>query len=135
MNLDFVRGESQEYSKLTSTNARNYAFAGIAIVWVLSNESSGEALNYLSLWIFALALLLDLLQYAVGTLIWAVFDSCQQKKLKKKFGHEENAHKKIEGADFEAPWYINWPTMTFFIAKTSSVIVGYIALLWAVIAQ
>jgi len=130
MNLAFVRNESQEYSKLTSSNSRNLAFAGIAVVWILSSESATEALNYFALWFFGLALFLDLMQYFLGTILWAGFDRYQQNKLKTKFNNE-NAQVELE--EFDAPWWINYPTMICFVFKPIAVLVGFGHLLYSII--
>ncbi|KZK69134.1 hypothetical protein A1L58_16695 [Shewanella baltica] len=132
MNLDFVRNESQEYSKLTSTNARNYALAGIAVVWILSSKNASDALNYFALWCFGFALFMDLLQYSLGAVMWAVFDSYKQNKLKEQF--ESNAEK-VEAEDFEAPFWMNWPTMACFVLKPIAVLVGFAHLLHSIMPQ
>jgi hypothetical protein len=122
MNLDFVRNESQEYSKLTSTNARNYALAGIAVVWILSSKNASEALNYFALWCFGFALFMDLMQYSLGAVMWAAFDALKQYELKKQFGADDQ---KIEADDFEAPNWMNWPTMVCFTLKPIAVLIGF----------
>jgi hypothetical protein len=130
MNLEFVRGESQEYSKLASTNARNYALAGIAVVWILSSKNAADALNYFALWCFGFTLFMDLMQYSLGTVMWAGFDAYKQKKLKQQFGDDAE---KIEAEDFEAPFWFNWPTMVCFVLKPTAVLIGFGQLLYSMI--
>jgi hypothetical protein len=62
-------------------------------------------------------LALDLLQYAVATSIWGIF---QRHKEKSGVG---------EDADFLAPKQFNWPTIVFFVLKAVSIIAAYIYLL------
>ncbi|MEI8657057.1 hypothetical protein [Vibrio sp. Hal054] len=130
MNLDFVRNESQEYSKLTSTNARNYALAGIAVVWILASKNAADALNYFALWCFGFALFMDLMQYSLGAVMWASYDAYKQHKLKQQFCGDAE---KIEAEDFEAPFWFNWPTMFCFVLKPIAVLVGYVHLLLSMI--
>ncbi|MEZ8991293.1 hypothetical protein AB4571_03870 [Vibrio breoganii] len=54
--------------------------------------------------------------------MWSGFDAFKQKDLKRQFDEDS---KKIEAADFEAPYWFNWPTMTCFILKPIVVLAGF----------
>ncbi|EKO4002955.1 hypothetical protein SPN99_004059 [Vibrio fluvialis] len=130
MNLAFIRQEVDAYTKACSDLSRQMAFAGIAILWVLSNKESSSIsttlLKDFQLWFFAAALMADLLQYIVGSVFWFYQDRLIESKLKKRFGADTE---KIEAEDFEVTSLGNTLTWILFFIKVGLVALGYITLL------
>tara|TARA_Y100000296_G_C5094850_1_gene216805 strand:- start:427 stop:771 length:345 start_codon:yes stop_codon:yes gene_type:complete len=101
--------------------ARQLAFAGIAVIWIFTNnEDGGMSLPASLLWpalIFVSALASDFLQYVSMSLVWFFFTRHKEKQL---------------GADFEGSFSwspaINYPGYTFFWLKCSLVLAGYLLL-------
>ncbi len=133
MKLAFVLQEAQDYSKLTSTNSRNLAFAGIAVVWILSSKSPEAVINQVALWFFCLALCFDLVHYTIGYVLWERFSLSKQDELFTKYEKDSDMITKIENHDFTAPSWINKPTRILFVLKPCLVILGYIFLLFSMI--
>ncbi|EJA7361166.1 hypothetical protein L9W73_17720 [Vibrio aestuarianus] len=126
MNLDFVRQECQDYSKATSEAARRLALAGIAIVWLLADKDKEEVLNFLPIWFFLICLCFEFVQYVWGYTSWLIFDYVKENALQDKYGDDGAS---IEEADFEAPFWMNYPTNFFFFLKIVFVSIGYYFLL------
>lgn len=109
------------YSGKTSDLVRQLGLAGIAVVWIFKVDVQGipkipQALLP-PLILIVLGLALDLLQYAVATSIWGIFQ-----RRKELSGIADDA-------DFLAPKQLNWPTIVFFVLKAASIIAAYVYLL------
>lgn len=109
------------YSGKTSDLVRQLGLAGIAVIWIFKYEVEGvpkipEALLP-PLILIVLGLALDLLQYAVATSIWGIFQ-----RRKELSGVSDDT-------DFLAPKQFNWPTISFFVLKAASIIAAYVYLL------
>lgn len=109
------------YSGKTSDLVRQLGLAGIAVIWIFKYNVEGvpkipEAL-LLPLILIVLGLALDLLQYAVATSIWGIFQ-----RRKELSGVSDDT-------DFLAPKQFNWPTISFFVLKAASIIAAYVYLL------
>jgi hypothetical protein len=122
MNLKDARDLYYYYSGKTSDLVRQLGLAGIAVIWLFKYDAQGvpkvpEALA-LPLILIVLGLALDLLQYAVATSIWGVF---QRQKEKSSDGKKD--------PDFLAPKQFNWPTVAFFTTKAIAIIAAYVYLL------
>jgi hypothetical protein len=110
------------YSGKTSDLVRQLGFAGIAIIWIFKYDVQGtpqipQALLP-PLILIVLGLALDFLQYAVATSIWGVFQ------------RNKEVSGTAEDVDFLAPKQLNWPTITFFVLKVTSIMAAYVYLLW-----
>jgi hypothetical protein len=109
------------YSGKTSDLVRQLGLAGIAIIWIFKYDVQGIPKIPLELLVplilIVLGLALDLLQYAVATSIWGIFQR----------------RKEISGitddAEFLAPKQFNWPAIFFFILKAVAIIAAYAYLL------
>ena len=117
MKLKDARDNYYFYSGKTSDLVRQLGLAGIAVIWIFKYEVQGvpkipEALS-LPLLLIVLGLAFDLLQYAVATSIWGIFQR----------------HKEVRGiaedADLIAPKEFNWPGIVFFVLKFVSIIAAY----------
>jgi hypothetical protein len=127
VNVDEAREHYYTHSGLASSAARQLAFAGIAIVWILATQdivvvtvAAGE-LRAPLLW-FVIALALDLLQYYWLAAFFGVFS-----RLKEKRGEYE-----FNGV----PSWGNRVGITCFVAKGIAVAIGYFllaAILWPVL--
>jgi hypothetical protein len=127
MKLSDAREAYESLSGKVSDIVRQLSLAGIGLVWVFKPEASNsQALNPLlfkaALFIF-LALLLDFLQYLVGTIIWFAFFRRKEKQGKK------------EKDEFLAPAKLTWPTWIFFYLKSAMMLMAYgcyiIPFLWS----
>lgn len=121
MKLKDARDLYYFYSGKTSDLVRQLGLAGIAVIWIFKYDVQGipkipQALLP-PLILIVLGLALDLLQYAVATSIWGIFQ-----RRKEVSGIADDV-------DFLAPKQFNWPTIAFFVLKTSSIIAAYVYLL------
>lgn len=109
------------YSGKTSDLVRQLGFAGIAVIWIFKYDVQGipkiPQAFLPPLKFIVLGLALDLLQYAVATSIWGIFQ-----RRKEVSGIKDDA-------DFLAPKQFNWPTICFFVLKTASIVIAYVYLL------
>ena len=100
--------------------ARTAAFAGIALIWVFKIDTRGEPSLPIGLLIptifFASALVFDLLQYVLSTIIWGSFHRYHEKRLKKSRKNPTLSHEP----------YLTWPIWGSFILKIVAVGAGYI---------
>jgi hypothetical protein len=121
MNLREAREAYYEYSGKASDLARQLGFAGIAIIWVFKNEATEQSglLPREFLWpgVFIVATLgMDLLHYVIGSLMWG-----RLARTKEKAGFSDDR-------DFDAPAWVNWPTICLFAGKSVSVVIAYVLL-------
>lgn len=118
MSLDRWWGAYQEFSGLASSVSRQTAFAGIAVVWVLSNNEPGNvALPADLLWpsLFLVgALVCDFLQYFVSSVVWHFYAKYKEREL---------------GVDYDGddphPSQLNLPGVVFYYGKCLAVMAGY----------
>jgi hypothetical protein len=105
----------------TSDLVRQLALAGIAIIWIFRYEVDGTPKIpqpfATPLILIGVGLALDLLQYALATAVWGIFQR------RKELGGT------LEEADFKAPRQFNWPTIVLFAAKVSTIAWAYFLLL------
>jgi hypothetical protein len=118
MKLKDARAFYEFFSAKASDIIRQLGFAGIAIIWVFKNSSSETSglLPREFLWpgvLIVATLASDLLHYLSATLAWGRYS---RNKERADVGEE---------AEFEAPRWINWPSLFFFGLKTLCVIVAY----------
>src|SRR5688572_22594272 len=115
------------HSGKASDVARQLAFAGIAVIWVLRVQDESTiplpAALLLPLLLLALSLAADLLQYVSATISWGSFHRYHEKRE----GHET-------AEQIRAPRWLNWPGLAFFTIKLLLVSAAYLALgkyLWS----
>ncbi len=118
MKLNDAKAAYEALSGKASDIVRQLSFAGIALIWLFHTDSKeGTALDQGLLraaWFIFLTLLLDFLQYLVGTVIWFLY-----------FRHKEKSGTS-EDAEFLAPARINWPMWVFFFLKSAATLTAYI---------
>jgi hypothetical protein len=123
MKLSKYRETYYEFSGKASDVARQLAFAGIALVWIFRIDSRPAPSLPRELLppscFLALALALDLLQYALAALIWGTFHRYHEKRLKDK----------RKDPELTAPPYFNWPAQICFLIKLVSVVIAYILII------
>lgn len=104
------------YSGKVSDIIRQLALGGIAIIWLFQiAEGSSRTLPselFLPLKLIVATLVADLLQYAVGGVLWSMY-------------HRYKEGRVAEGESFKAPFIINWPAIFFYYAKVVLIIVAY----------
>ncbi|MET4599236.1 MULTISPECIES: hypothetical protein [Stenotrophomonas] len=124
MKIANYRDVYYSFSSKTSDISRQLSFAGIAFIWVFKPEDAvPTAIPPELLWpagLFVLALALDLLHAAYGTLAWGIFSR-----------HHEKRGVALDD-EFDAPSWLNWPALTFFWGKVLAVIVAYAVTLFYV---
>lgn len=123
MPLRNAEGAKDAYSSVASTIVRQLALGGIALVWFIKigkPEAGGIKWHsdlMLPMALFALALLLDLLQYVWGTVAWdRIFSSAEAEG---------------KGLDdlISPPEWVNKVTYWLFMGKVVAVIAAYFILL------
>ena len=120
MKIADALGYYRAHSTKTSDLARQLAFAGFGIVWVLRGTGAGLAqfpapARSAALW-FAWALAADLAQYAFATMCWGIYH-----RYKERLVDDEE--------EFRAPVGINALAVIAFGAKLLLVAAGYWQLL------
>ena len=125
MQLKDSRNKYYYYSERTSNIGRYIAFAGFAIIWSLKSEFSINDIHEWpihAIWLLTITIILDLLQYVTGTMVWAIYSRRKEKEL----DFDENK-------EFFVPNRINWPTLTFFWLKIVFLFSAYIYLFFSVL--
>ena len=132
MSLDSLRGAYTDLSGIASTVARQLAFAGIALIWIFKTDQSDGliAIPIGLLWPtvgLIIALALDLLQYAVASLVWGSFARIKERQLREHARDAEQLEELSNNVD--APAWLNWPSIAFFWGKLFAVLSSYVLLL------
>lgn len=114
------RSDFYALSGKASDATRQLALAGIAVVWIFKvqdgqNISVPRELLAPALF-FVVALALDLLQYALASLIW------------EGFLHYHSKHGAKDEDEVDAHWKWNMPANFCFVMKIVGVICGYLLL-------
>jgi len=118
MKLNDARENYYFFSGKTSELIRQLGLAGIAIIWIFKRDVAGlpkvppELIR--PLWLIALGLAFDMLQYATSTLIWGTYQ-----RHKELAGVNENA-------EFKAPRWFNWPGITLITLKVVVIAFAYV---------
>ena len=125
ISIEKVRETYYTATATASTLGRQLAFAGIAIVWVLSGSSltneGGLSVQDDLLWVSALLILglaVDLLQYLVRAAVWGVY------------GLYLERNRKTKGSPATL---VNWIPIAFFVTKMFLISSAYVLLLVAVL--
>ena len=110
------------FSEKAGDNARHLSFAGIAIIWIFKigeglEISFPEGLKTAFI-LFSISLLLDILHYCAGTIIWGTFHRTYEKK------EDYDEQKKVYASK-----YLCWPINFFLVTKLISVALGYVFIL------
>ncbi len=117
MKISDARAAYDSFTSKTSEIARQLSFAGIALIWIFKPEDAPPTEIPPPLLIpailFVVALGLDLLHAAYGSLAWGAFGRYHERK-----GISETN-------DITAPAYINWPSIVFFWGKVIAVVAAY----------
>ena len=117
MKLEEYKKDSYEFSKSTSDLVRQFAFAGIAIIWIFKLDNAKIHLIpqelLVPLFLFIITLAFDLFQYFIPSIIWTMF-----------YKHHES---KGRGGDFElkASKWLSRPGWICYYCKLITLIVGY----------
>jgi hypothetical protein len=118
MKIQGYRDTYYLYSGKVSDVCRPLALAGFAILWLFKQEANGQiAIPHdlrLPGFLIVLGLLADILQYAVGAIIWFFFYRCKEKE-----GVKEEDEIPLHSGLLEVP------IQFFFIAKAGLFIVAY----------
>lgn len=117
MKLEKYKEDSYEFSKQASELIRQFAFAGIAVIWIFKAEESENTPIIPTELIWPLLLLVgtlvfDLFQYLIPTIIWTVFYRVKEKRVN-------------PDEDIKAPAWLSFPGWICFTFKTISLLIGY----------
>lgn len=117
MKLEDTRSAYEALSGKASDIIRQISLAGVGLIWIFrsgtdTSLSVEPQLLKAALFIF-LALVLDFLQYLLGTSIWFIY-----------FRYRE--HKGTNDADeFQASPKLNWPMWALFYIKSAMMLIAY----------
>jgi len=118
MKLEKYKEESYEFSKLSSDLVRQFAFAGIAIIWIFKFDKPAEHLIpselFCPLLFFVATLVFDLLQYLIPTIIFSIF-----------FRYYEKKHKGKTDVDIKASGWLSVPGWICFVLKSVCLSIGF----------
>ncbi len=113
--IDYLK-DYQFFSGEASKLARQFGFAGLAVIWIFRNESAGGAIPSPLIppaLLIVVSLGLDFLHYVVAATIWGCF-------------HTKLERKEIPAdEDVQAPAWYNWPALVFFGGKLLAMLVAY----------
>ena len=128
MKLEEYKKDSYEFSKLTSDLVRQFAFAGIAIIWIFKFDKIEQHLIppalIKPLLFFVATLAFDLFQYLVPTIIWTIF-----------FRYYEKKNKGKTEVDIKASGWLSSPGWFCFILKIITLAIGYIYIVSFIISK
>lgn len=123
MPLSDYRETYYEASAKAGDVARQLAFAGIAVVWLFRlGQDSGPAIPQpliLPAILLVLSLGFDLLQYITATIVWGIFQWCEDRKL--------NDPK--DDPDIDSPNWLPVPQFILFWSKLVCVVAAYLLLI------
>lgn len=120
MNITDLERAKTLFTGKASDVLRQFAFAGIAVIWVLRIDESAQPIPtelQPILALFGLALALDLLQYVISSVIWSIY---YRWKLREKLA---------EATEFLEPRWITAPGYALFLSKMAIALVGWVLLL------
>lgn len=134
MKFGLARQHYREFSGLTSTTARQLAFAGIAAIWIF-RPTSASGLGLPAPLLFSLAglasfLLLDLMQYVYATAAWGIFQFQHEPTAK-----QSNPANEEEGEVPDSPDHINIATLVFFWLKIPLLLCAHAIFVWWLISE
>jgi len=115
MKLSYVRNSFDTFSGKVSDLSRQFAFAGIAVIWIFKVDNKTKynlpIELYRPLYLFCFGLLTDLFQYVYGTVAWGIVLRVCKK-------YKENEEISIKRA-------INIPTWILFVFKVLFLLLAY----------
>ena len=133
MKLSEARNAYYNSSDTASKIGRQAAYAGIAAIWIFKGVNDGIYVLadnlYVPLFLFILALTLDLAHYLYKSLVWGWYSYHHHQR----HGPEKDPDH-IEVVPQE---YINWLSLVFFWGKSLTLATGYIFLLsylWTIVS-
>lgn len=132
MKLKDLKADYEDRSRKASDVARQLAFAGIAIVWVFRVSGTTFLPNdlLLPLALFALVLILDVLQYSWGGFVYWIAYRNKERSLR-----ADQTVPDAEAVDFTLPeWLANvgWMLLT---TKLVVIVGGYSVLTWGLFGR
>lgn len=119
MNLSDLERAKSTYTGKASDVVRQFAFAGIAIIWLLRLDKAAQPIPaelQPILALFGLALALDLLHYTVSSVIWTIY---YRVKLRENLA---------DGTEFAEPSWITWPGYLLFGGKIAAALTAWTCL-------
>jgi hypothetical protein len=128
VNLQDARENYYFYTGKASDLARYLGFAGLGLIWIFATELTDQQRIPTSLVpaaiFIVIGLALDLLQYLVAGASWGIFQRVKERQLTQARVNGEAIEE-----DFEAPDWINWPTIFFYWSKMVAMATAYFYIL------
>jgi hypothetical protein len=128
MKLEEYKKDSYEFSKLTSDLVRQFAFAGIAIIWIFKFDKIEHHLIppelIIPLLFFVATLAFDLFQFLIPTIIWTIF-----------FRYNEKKNKGVPDVNIKASGWLSFPGWFFFSLKIITLTIGYFKIVLFLISK
>jgi hypothetical protein len=126
--LKGFRDSYYELSGSASEVTRKLGFAGIAVIWIFKGEMPDKSIQlpsclYVASILIVISLALDLLQYALGSLIWGVFFRSKEREGCK------------DDQELEASPWLNLPAAICFWIKIISMVIAFVFMLTFLIAH
>lgn len=125
MKLEQAWERSKDYSGKVSDLIRQYAFAGIAMIWVLRPDGGQieDEMVVPAIMLFV-GLMLDMLQYISGTLRFRQFaKECKKAAIAASVPDEKHGE-----WDFKLPENYLWPVAWLFWGKLLSTLSAYVVI-------
>jgi hypothetical protein len=125
MKLSQAREAYYAHSGSASSNSRQIAFAGIAVIWLFNSPSElrpialPEELIFVAL-LLVISLALDLMQYVFASLIWGAFSRIVEYRIRRQLSEDLSYD-----PDVPANPLLNWPGLACFWAKLAVLITAY----------
>ncbi len=121
MKLSELLKSKFNFTTKTSDNNRKLAFAGIAIIWIFKKENNTLSADLIIPFIlFAISLLLDILQYYSHSIVLHYFYHKREKKFIKSVELDP---------EVTLPDNVNWFNYSMFYLKIPFTILSYILLI------
>lgn len=123
-----IRRYSHENTTQLSERVRQYAMAGIAVIWIfrVSTPDNAPHLDQVYLWplmAFIFTLVIDVLQYSIGSILYYRYDSTHRLKAKALLGHDPEDDELVE-----IPRISKGVLYWMLALKTVVLLVGYVLL-------
>jgi hypothetical protein len=129
MKLKQYKDTFYEFSGKASDISRQLAFAGIAVIWIFRLSAAPPKIPdelLFPLFLLVIALLFDIAQYGIATIIWGVFQWKKEKDLQKT--HKDINLADLDELELDHPSWMKIPQLVCFSIKMVSMVIAYVLL-------
>ena len=131
MKLKEYKETYYEFSGKASDISRQLAFAGIAVIWIFRlNATPPKIPNELlpPLILLVIALLFDIAQYGIATVIWGGFQWKKERDLRKTQEEKKLSDVDLDELKLDHPSWMKTPQLVCFSIKMVSMGIAYVLL-------